>query len=68
MAIRRITADELKKKLDTGEDVIILDVRNPHDYGRSKVKIQGARRTTVQEVSDQAQRFDRKKAVVAYCT
>ncbi len=27
----RITSDELKKKIDKGEDIFILDVRNQHD-------------------------------------
>ncbi|MBI5233974.1 MAG: hypothetical protein HY880_06440 [Deltaproteobacteria bacterium] len=68
MAVQRITGDELKKKLERGEDIIILDVRNPVDYGKSRVKIKGAQRTMVSEISKQARGFDRKKTVVAYCT
>ena len=28
----RITSDELKKKIDKGEDIFILDVRNQHEH------------------------------------
>ena len=28
----RITSDELKKKIDKGEDMFILDVRNQHEH------------------------------------
>ena len=28
----RITSDELKKKIDQGEDIFVLDVRNQHEY------------------------------------
>jgi adenylyltransferase/sulfurtransferase len=30
--VPEIQVEELKKKLDAGEDVFILDVREPHEY------------------------------------
>lgn len=68
MAIERITKEELKKKLDEGEGVQLLDVRNPVDYGTSDVKIPGAVRIPVGELEMRHTELDRAKEVVAYCT
>ena len=36
----RISSGELKKKIDKGEDIFILDVRNQHDYDPRNVLLQ----------------------------
>lgn len=38
----RISADELKSRLDAGEPVTIIDVRNDHAWATSAEKIRGA--------------------------
>lgn len=66
--IPRITKEELKKKMDAKEDFILLDVRNPMDYGSSNVKIPGSRRIPLDELEQRFNELDRAKEVVAYCT
>ncbi len=68
MKVPRITKEELKAKLDRGEDILIIDVRNETDYGKSNVKIPGAIRVTVDELDFRADEFDRNHEVVTYCT
>ena len=68
MKAPRITKEELKKKLDANEDVILLDVRNPADYAMSHVRIADAVRIPLEELEKRAGELDRNKEVVAYCT
>ncbi len=39
---RRISAEDLKRRLEAGEPATILDVRNPVAWDSSAVKIRGA--------------------------
>ena len=68
MAIERITKEELKKKMERGAPLTVIDVRNPADYGKSKVKIKGAVRMSLDDVETRYAEFDPKIEVVAYCT
>ena len=68
MAIERITKEELKKKMESGAPLTIIDVRNPVDYGKSKVKVKGAVRMTLDEVETRLAEFAPKIEVAAYCT
>ncbi len=68
MKVPRITKEELKAKLDRGEDLLIIDVRNDKAYNRSDVKIPGAIRVPVSEIEFRADEFDRNHEVVTYCT
>jgi rhodanese-related sulfurtransferase len=68
MAIERITKEDLKSKLDAGEDIQLLDVRNPVDYGTSDVKIGAAIRIPVGELEFRYTELDREKEVISYCT
>lgn len=64
----RITKEEFKKKLDNKADITILDVRNPHDYAESNIKIPGAVRIPLAELPDRVKELDPAKEVIAYCT
>lgn len=68
MTAPRITREEVKRKLDTKEDFVLLDVRNPVDYGKSTVKIPGAVRIPVDELEGRLAELDPAREVVAYCT
>ena len=68
MEVPRITVKELKEKLDRGEGVALLDVRNPTAWSRSDVRLPGAVRIAIDDLDSRADAFDRTKDVVAYCT
>ncbi|MBI1910548.1 MAG: hypothetical protein HYS21_00940 [Deltaproteobacteria bacterium] len=52
--VPRITAQELKSKLDRGENVVIIDVRSRGSYEASRVKIKGAIRIPPDEIAKRA--------------
>lgn len=68
MMAPRITLEDLKRKIDSKEDIIILDVRNPTDYAGSPVKITGAVRIPLDTLEQRLNELDPNKEVIAYCT
>lgn len=64
----RITKEELKEKLDRGERLVILDIRNSIDYGLSDKKLPGAQRVPLGDIEKAAGKLDRAVEVVTYCT
>jgi rhodanese-related sulfurtransferase len=66
--VKRITVDDVKKRMDKGEAVLLIDTRNPHDWGESDVKLPGAWRIHFSELEKQLDRLPRDRLIVAYCT
>ncbi len=66
-ATPRVTAEELKRRLDEGEDVMVLDVRRG-SWRRSDVKLRGAVRMELEEILRPEGRVPREVRVVTYCT
>ena len=63
----RIEPRDLKARLDSGQRVIILDVRAPQAYDASAEKITGAKRVSPDEIQiDPA--WPKDRLTVAYCT
>ena len=63
----RVTAEELKRRLDEGEDVTVLDVRRG-SWHRSDVKLRGAVRMELEEILRPDGRIPRDVRIVTYCT
>jgi sulfur-carrier protein adenylyltransferase/sulfurtransferase len=64
-SMAEITAEELKRRLDRGEDLFILDVRNPPEF--QICRIPGS---TLMPLPDLPQRFgelDRNRELVVHC-
>ncbi len=68
MEAPRIKKEDLKKKMDNRENLILLDVRNMTDYGNSNVKLPGAIRIPLAELEARLKELDKSKEAVAYCT
>jgi rhodanese-related sulfurtransferase len=66
--VPRMTVQELKAKMDRGEDVLIIDVRTGNDYERSRIKIKGAMRISIVNMEDKARGLPKDKEIVTYCT
>jgi len=66
--VPRIPIDELKAKLDRGENVIIIDVRSPGGYDRSPVKIKGAIRIAPIDLETRAKELPFGMEIVTYCS
>ena len=63
----RITPEELKQKLDSGEDVIIMDVRHALDFEADPYTIPGTLRITSEKLESYPE-VPKDREVVVYCT
>lgn len=59
-----ITPRELKARLDRGDDLFILDVREPHEYQICNI---GGRLIPLGELSRRAAELDSSREIVAHC-
>ena len=64
----RITAQELKKRMDAGEDFTVIDTRNPRAWAESDTVIPEAIRVPLDELEQNLARIPKSRSVVAYCT
>jgi membrane protein DedA with SNARE-associated domain len=68
LRIARITADELKQKLDAGEDPVIVDLRHSMDFEADPQTIPGAFRIDAEDLESNDDHLPRDREVVLYCT
>ncbi|MGC2420236.1 MAG: molybdopterin-synthase adenylyltransferase MoeB [Candidatus Acidiferrales bacterium] len=62
--VPEITPRELKTRLDRGDDIFILDVREPHEYQICNL---GGRLIPLGELSRRAAELDSSREIVAHC-
>ena len=63
--MREITALELKAKLDAGEDLQLIDVRQPDEYAFAK--IEGTRLIPLGEIMSRTAEIDPNRETVILC-
>jgi rhodanese-related sulfurtransferase len=68
LRIARITAPELKQKLDKNEPVTIIDLRHSLDFLPDPYTIPGAIRIPLEELETRQGEIPRDREVVLYCT
>ena len=64
----RITVEQLKQRMDAGEDVTLIDTRNPVAWGESDTMMPGAIRVPFDEWEQHLSRIPKSRPVVTYCT
>jgi rhodanese-related sulfurtransferase len=64
----RISVDELKKRMEAGEDFTIIDVRNPQAWAESDTMIPEAIRVPLEDLEKNLARIPKNRPVVVYCT
>jgi len=64
----RITVDELKRRMEAGEDFVLVDVRNPQVWAESDTMLPEAIRIPMENLEESIPRIPKNKPVVAYCT
>lgn len=64
----RITVDELRKRMNAGEEFVFVDTRNPQAWAESDVKIPGAIRVPADRVEQHLAAIPRDKPIITYCT
>jgi membrane protein DedA with SNARE-associated domain len=68
MRVARITPDELLEKLQKGEDVMIVDLRNALDIASVAMKLPGALHMSPEELDARHQEIPRDRDIILYCT
>ncbi len=68
MEATRVTVDEVKERMDRGEQFAFVDTRNPQAWGESDVKLPGAVRVPFDEWEQHLDELPRDRAVITYCT
>ncbi len=64
----RITAEEVRRMLDAGEPLVILDLRHPLDSLSDPRTLPGAIRVLPEEVTSRATTLPRDEEIILYCT
>jgi hypothetical protein len=64
----RITVDELRKRMEAGEDFIVIDTRNPKAWAESDQKLPEAIRVPLDNLEQSLSKIPRDKSIVTYCT
>lgn len=65
---RRITPDELKGRLDSGDDVFVADLRHQLEYDAFPSIIPGAVHVDPAEIETAGLRIPKAREIVLYCT
>jgi len=64
----RISVDEVRTRMERGEDVTFVDARNPQAWGEATTKLPGAIRIPAEEAEKHIADVRRDYLVVTYCT
>ena len=68
LRIARITPEDLKQKLDSGEEVLIVDLRHSVDFDGDPMVIPGAHHLDAEELEQHHDAIPRDRDVILYCT
>jgi 3-mercaptopyruvate sulfurtransferase SseA len=68
LQFERISPEELKGKLDAGEEIMILDVRHPLEFQAEPKTIPGAIYLPLEHLKEASLKFRRDREVVLYCS
>lgn len=68
MEATRITVDELKERMDRGEQFAFIDIRNPQAWGQSDRKLPNAIRVPAAELEQHLDEIPKDRTVITYCT
>jgi adenylyltransferase/sulfurtransferase len=63
-----LTAEELKRRLDAGEKLAVVDVRQPTGYEVYPGTIPGSIRIPPAELPERYQQLPRDRAIALFCT
>jgi rhodanese-related sulfurtransferase len=66
--VPRITVQQLKKRMDAGEDFTLIDVRNPQAWAQSDGMIHDAIRVPLDDVENHLRQIPKIRPIVTYCT
>ena len=68
LRMARITADELRQKLDAGENPVILDLRSSTEVAQDPAGILGAIHLGLDEIEKRQREFPHDRDIIVYCS
>ena len=68
MEATRVTVDEVKERMNRGEEFTFIDTRNPNAWGEAQTKLPGAIRVPADEVEEHVSEIPRDRTAITYCT
>jgi rhodanese-like protein len=68
LRLARITPEELNQKLETGDEVMIVDLRHPLELEADPVVIPGAIRVSAEDVEQRRLTIPQDREVILYCS
>jgi membrane protein DedA with SNARE-associated domain len=68
LSIARIAPEEVKQRLDGGEDLLILDLRSALEFEVEPHTIPGAFHLSIEELEEQHYKIPRDREIVLFCT
>jgi membrane protein DedA with SNARE-associated domain/rhodanese-related sulfurtransferase len=68
LRVSRITVEELKRKMDHHEEMVIVDLRHSLDFEADPETIPGAFRIDAQELREKNEKLPRDRQIILYCT
>ncbi len=67
LAVARITPEEVKRRLDAGEDLVIVDVRAPFEFSTDPFTLPGALRLPLEQLEKEHHKIPRGRDIVLCC-
>jgi membrane protein DedA with SNARE-associated domain len=68
IAVARITPEELRRRLDAGEDIVVVDLRHSMEFDAEPAMVPGAIHLLPDELDARHGEIPRDREVVLYCT
>ena len=68
MEATRVTVDEVKERMERGEQFTFIDTRNPTAWGEATTKLPGAIRVPADEVEQHLAEIPHDRTAITYCT
>jgi hypothetical protein len=68
LRIARITPDDLRRKIEAGEEVVVVDLRGSVDFEASPKTIPGAIRLAAEQLDSDHHQIPRDREIVLFCT
>ena len=68
MEARRISIDTLRRRIDRGDPIVMIDARSADAWSHAETQIPGSIRVPPDEVERNVSKVPKGRPIVAYCT
>lgn len=68
LRVARITPEELRQKLEAGEDIVVVDLRHSMEFEADESRIPGSLHLLPEELETRNHEIPRDRDIVLYCT